>query len=393
MIGHLVRRVTRRRVPWWVLLLVPLIGIPGLLIILIVVILLVVTAATTTASPGTTSPSCGGSSVTVTGTAPGLTPDQQSNAQAIAGVALGLGLGRPGVLVGVLTADVEADLHNLTIGDIMANGQMSSSRGLFQQLIAWIPLGANPDPRLDPVKAATMFYTGGAAGQRGLTQIPGWQQMDPGVAMQAVQGSQFAGRTSPGYAAKLAQATAVTNALMAGQPSATVPAASATPVVAAACGPAGPAPTGLTQNPSQNPATFGWVRASGIVPYSWQGHVVAGGVANGTQPLWDAFLTALAPHIPGGITSLGGFENRNNVNNPSAVSFHAYGLAIDINASQNPNGAAGYGRTGVGVIPGQVVHDLAARYCMESGVDFTGTPDPMHAEIHCSPTQLTKGTS
>ena len=30
-------------------------------------------------------------------------------------------------------------------------------------------------------------------------------------------------------------------------------------------------------------------------------------------------------------------------------------------------------------------HDVLAKYCMTWGGDFRGTPDPMHAEIHCTP--------
>jgi hypothetical protein len=89
---------------------------------------------------------------------------------------------------------------------------------------------------MDPVKAANMFFTGGQGGQPGLLDIAGWQTMDHGMAMQAVQQSQFSGGTSPGYAAKLAMAVAATDAL-------TVPGDSVVPVVAqppAGC--AGPGP-------------------------------------------------------------------------------------------------------------------------------------------------------
>ena len=140
-----------------------------------------------------------------------------------------MGLGYQGALIGVLTADVESDLVNVTFGDMTGpGGSMSSSRGLFQQLSAW---GSLAD-RMDPAKSATMFFTGGAAGQRGLIQVPGWQTMDPGVAMQAAQGSQFAGGTSPGYAQKLALATSVTKAIMGA--SANTPVTATVPVAAPA---------------------------------------------------------------------------------------------------------------------------------------------------------------
>jgi cell wall-associated NlpC family hydrolase len=121
------------------------------------------------------------------GTDAGITPEQNANAKAIADVALRLGLGLRGVEVGVVVAMTEATLINVGFGDTMANGQMSSSRGLFQQLDAWGPLA----DRTDPTKAAVMFYTGGERGQKGLMDIPGWETMPIPQAAQAVEQSQF----------------------------------------------------------------------------------------------------------------------------------------------------------------------------------------------------------
>lgn len=146
-------------------------------------------------------------------------------------------------------------------------------------------------------------------------------------------------------------------------------------------------------NSSQDPSSFGWKRASGIVPFSWNGHQFVGGVADGTQKIWNALLSALVPQIPGGLMApIWAYENRNNVNSPGNASFHAYGLAADINAPQNPNGAAGYGRSGPGVIPAQLAHSLAAKLGLEWGGDFRGTPDPMHFEVHLSPGALGGGS-
>lgn len=164
----------------------------------------------------------------VSGTAPGLTPEQNTNASLIAGAALSLGLGYEGALVGVLTANVESDLRNVGFGDMVGpGGSMSSSRGLFQQIAAWGPLA----DRMDPVKSATMFFTGGQQGQKGLTGVAGWQSMPPEIAMQAVQQSEFSqqpGDQSPGLAAKLAAATAAVKAYTSGRPGA-APVAAAVP--------------------------------------------------------------------------------------------------------------------------------------------------------------------
>jgi cell wall-associated NlpC family hydrolase len=147
------------------------------------------------------------------GTVQGLTTEQAANAKAITAVALGLGLGQQGVLVGILTANVESDLTNVTHGDA-PGGVPSTSLGLYQQLAKWGPQA----DRLDPTKAATMFYTGGKAGQKGLMQVPGWQSMAPEVAMQAVEQSEFTqqpGHQSPGLAGKLTLAQTVTQAVTA----------------------------------------------------------------------------------------------------------------------------------------------------------------------------------
>lgn len=137
---------------------------------------------------------------------------------------------------------------------------------------------------------------------------------------------------------------------------------------------------------SQDPSSFGWQRAAGIVPFNYGGMLT--GVAGGTPGLWSALLAALAPSIPGGIKTLGGYENRANVNNPSMASFHSYGLAMDVNAPWNPNGVSGYGRSGQYVIPSGPAHALAAQFGMLWGGDFTGTPDPMHFEIHLPPSAI-----
>ena len=184
----------------------------------------------------------GGAPVACTGDAvAGLTAEQSSNARAIVSVALGLGLARQGALVGVTAADTESDLQNITYGDMGANGQMTSSRGLFQMKDAWGPLA----DRLDPVKASTLFYTvDKGAGVRGLTHIPGWQSMTVPQAAQAVEGSQFSDGSN--YAAKLPLATAAVDAIIPG------------------CAPAAIPGGGLAQNPSQDPSSFGWVRGAGV---------------------------------------------------------------------------------------------------------------------------------
>ena len=136
---------------------------------------------------------CGGSSPAVPVLDPGprvatLTAEQTGNARTIVQVAASLsakqGLSadrtRQAAIIGIMTAMQESTLRNLHYGD-------RDSLGLFQQRNAW----ASAAERTTPSIAATMFYTGGHGGQRGLFDIPGWPSMRLWAAAQAVQVSAF----------------------------------------------------------------------------------------------------------------------------------------------------------------------------------------------------------
>ena len=116
-------------------------------------------------------------------TVAGFTGDQLDDAATIVAVGRQLGVPQQGWVIAVATSMQEATLHNINYGDTMSNGEMSSSRGLFQQLQTYGPT------RTDPAAAAKMFYTGGPQGQAGLMQIPGWQQMGVAQAAESVQQS------------------------------------------------------------------------------------------------------------------------------------------------------------------------------------------------------------
>lgn len=164
------------------------------------------------ATCGGQNPSAGVPVTGVTGDVSGLTPEQLGNARILAGVALAAKLGRHGVRILMVTAWTEATLVNVNYGDMMGpGGSMSSSRGLFQQLDPWGPLA----DRLDPAKAAAMFLHGGAAGQKGLLDIPGWQNMPIPQAAQAVQQSEFADGSN--YAGNLGATDAIVASILQGQ--------------------------------------------------------------------------------------------------------------------------------------------------------------------------------
>lgn len=148
-----------------------------------------------------------GGNCTVNGTAAQLTTEQNANAKTIVEVALGLGMGQRAAEIGVVVALTESTLNNVGFGDIQG-GSMTSSRGLFQQIAAW---GPEAD-RTNPTRAATMFFTGGQAGQKGLKDVPGWQTMTIPQAAQAVEQSEFADGSN--YAKNLDLGLAVTAALV-----------------------------------------------------------------------------------------------------------------------------------------------------------------------------------
>lgn len=145
---------------------------------------------------------------------------------------------------------------------------------------------------------------------------------------------------------------------------------------------------------SQDPSSFGWSVAKNIVPYSYfgpgaipiAGTPFIGGVAHGTEPIWNSVLSQLVPLIEGGLNSAScfGFANRDKVG-ASGKSFHAYGLALDINASSNGRGLP-KGRSGRYVIPDDASAIASAHGC-EWGGDWSYT-DPMHIEIHMTPTEV-----
>ncbi len=121
-------------------------------------------------------------------TLPGWDNEQVANAATIVAVGQKLDVPVEGQVVAVAAAMQESSLRNVDHGDTDPDtGAMTTSRGLFQQIAAW---GPEPD-RMDPATAAAMFFTGGASGQPGLTDIDGWQNMPVTVAAQAVQGSAF----------------------------------------------------------------------------------------------------------------------------------------------------------------------------------------------------------
>ncbi len=130
--------------------------------------------------------------------------EQLDNAAIIMQTASGLGFGRDGQIIGVMTAMGESGLRNIdygdweTIGFRNPDGTRTSSIGLFQQQDWW----GSVETRMDPASSATLFYTR-------LGGLEGWQQMTPSHAIHRVQIN-----TDPDYYSQYAaDATAVVDAL------------------------------------------------------------------------------------------------------------------------------------------------------------------------------------
>src|SRR5664279_5131731 len=110
-------------------------------------------------------------------TLPNCSAEQESNARAIGTVALNRGLGRPGVLIVIVTAITESTLINVMHGDKMG----PSSIGLFQQMPGWGSLAQ----RTDPATSAGLFFDALQALR------PSWTSQTLQMAAQHVQQSEF----------------------------------------------------------------------------------------------------------------------------------------------------------------------------------------------------------
>lgn len=76
-----------------------------------------------------------------------------------------------------------------------------------------------------------------------------------------------------------------------------------------------------------------------------------------------------------------GYANRDVRGRPGVKSNHAWGLAVDLNATTNP--MTNDGRNHTDLPPG--VSKLAAKYGLRWGGDYSGRKDPMHFEFIGTP--------
>jgi hypothetical protein len=145
---------------------------------------------------------------------------------------------------------------------------------------------------------------------------------------------------------------------------------------------------------NQHPASFGWSAGASadIVEYVYRDHPFPGGVARGTERLWSAALDLICAQ-PGfeladprpTVGGCWGYADRLKKSG-AGTSFHAYGLALDINAPANPWDTDGPPPSAhrMPINTGQLVRPLGMLW----GGDFRGPKDWMHIELHLSPGEV-----
>lgn len=143
-----------------------------------------------------------------------------------------------------------------------------------------------------------------------------------------------------------------------------------------------------------DPAQIGWsYPPDDVVSFVYQGHPFPQGVQRLAAPIFTHFLDGLCA-LPGFRLHSGsglddgdwGAEDRNIVGG-SGKSFHAYAIAIDINAPWNPQGVqdppAGPFR-----LPDATDQLALSLGLLWGGNSRFGRPDRMHVELHLSPAEV-----
>lgn len=151
----------------------------------------------------------------------------------------------------------------------------------------------------------------------------------------------------------------------------------------------------MTNLDSNNPPDFGWsYPPPDIIDFQYRGHVFYNGISRRAAEVFTVFLDHLCA-IPGFELHTGsgsndgdwGYENRGVIGG-TGLSFHAYGLAIDINAPWNPQYVQH--RTSMPWGLPDETDALATSLGLLWGGNQRFSPnwDRMHVECHRSPAEL-----
>jgi hypothetical protein len=135
---------------------------------------------------------------------------------------------------------------------------------------------------------------------------------------------------------------------------------------------------------SKNPADFGGLEPLVVAGEPFSPGVRAGDVATVLRYVAEQMhLRVEAVYKPGFHEADDwGYSYRPNVNNPSTLSCHSSGTAIDYNATRHPNGKRGtFSSAQVNQIH-QILDEVER--VVRWGGDYSGTPDEMHFEINAN---------
>lgn len=148
---------------------------------------------------------------------------------------------------------------------------------------------------------------------------------------------------------------------------------------------------------SNDPSAFGWsLPPTGVVPFIYRGQAFPGGC----HPLVHGIFTAALDRLcaqPGFVLHPGqpeesgdwGYEARGIIGNVRVPSFHAYGIAFDVNAPWNPQYAhpPALSQYRVPTNTDELVRPLGLLW--GGAIEFAGSYDWMHFECHLSPSEIT----
>jgi hypothetical protein len=125
-----------------------------------------------------------------------------------------------------------------------------------------------------------------------------------------------------------------------------------------------------------HPAAYGWAAGGDLVPYAYRG-VSCGQVARLAAPLFTAAFDRVVPRMSEPLTSCGCYNYR-LIRGGDTLSYHAYGLACDVNPRTNPSIPGGWAPHTIPDNAGELVRP----YGIVWGGDWTNPRDYMHFEVH-----------
>ena len=141
---------------------------------------------------------------------------------------------------------------------------------------------------------------------------------------------------------------------------------------------------------SRNPADFGGLAKLVVAGEPFAPGVRAGDVHTVLQYVAEQLHARVEPVVRDDWHQADdwGYAYRPNVNNPSQLSCHSSGTAIDYNATRHPNGKAGTFTADQVATIRRILNEVDN--VVRWGGDFRGTVDAMHFEIIAPPAEVAR---